>query len=474
MFGMVFSRKFFQFFLLLDLPNMVYAQLQGLEKLMKPDLVVPEVAQYNPGLTTIFEIKDIQAPYMNGIAQHLIKNRNGLYLLPDGTGRVYKVTLDGKNFKIVRQDSTLFFGYNFGFFPFSYNDTLYSFGGYGFWRYNGHLRTFVSQKGEWELESLNREIPFTRVGYSASPKWVDLKNGKFWIGFSIDSREGIKKGETDYKNVIDSVSVLDLNRKAWKTVGVLSSKSREIANTLVNRNLGSSPWGQLIHDPTKSVIYLFDFTDNELLSLNADDTRSITRLLEPSSILFFKDSTLYVGLQSRSLDSVSLSKSKFVSTATPVYHVIGDSYFQPQTFSAVKIIFWIAVGILGIVLSYFFYFKRRTFVSVNNSQPSLNGSPVKLFDDKEIEIVKLIVSKSAKGIGTSIEEINRSLGVLQKNAEIQKKQRSETLISINRKWRFKNGSQQLLIKSRRIEQDKRSFEYFIDFENLEIVNHFIQ
>lgn len=143
---MVFSRKFLQIFLLAILPALTYAQLQGLEELLKPNLVVPEVAQYNPGLSTFFEVKDIQAPYMNGIAQHLIKNRKGLYLLPDGTGRVYKVEGEGKNLKIIRQDSTLFFGYNFGFFPFSYNDTLYSFGGYGFWRFNGHSEHLSRKK----------------------------------------------------------------------------------------------------------------------------------------------------------------------------------------------------------------------------------------------------------------------------------------------------------------------------------------
>jgi hypothetical protein len=470
---MVFRRKLLQIFLLGLLPSLSQAQLQGLEKLQKQDLVVPEVAQYNPGLSTFFEIKDIQAPYMNGIAQHLIKNRKGLYLLPDGTGRVYKVEGKGKELKIVRQDSTLFFGYNFGFFPFSYNDTLYSFGGYGFWRFNGHLRTFVSQKGEWELEDLNRELPFTRVGYSASPKWLDQRNGKFWIGFAIDSREGINKEGKDFKNVIDSVYVLDLHKKVWVTVGGLSSNTREIANTLVNRNLGSSPWGQLIHDPTKSVIFLLDFSKNELLSLNPEDTRSVTRLFEQGSILFFEDSTLFVGLASRSLDSVSLSKARFIKTGNQVYYPVGSTMQQIRSFSANRNTFWAVVGLAVIVLSYFLFFKKKKSLNVSQTQESLNGSPVKLFDDKESEIVRLVVAKSSKGLGISIEEMNKCLGVSHKNAEIQKKQRSETLISINRKWRFKNGSQQLLIKSRRIEQDKRSFEYFIDFENLETVNQLI-
>lgn len=468
---MALIRKFFLVFLV-GLSALIHAQ-QGLKQLLKPDLVVPEIAQYNPGLSTFFEIKDIQAQYMSGIAQHLVKNRKGLFLLPDGTGRVYKVEREGNGLKIVRQDSALFFGYNFGFFPFSYNDTLYSFGGYGFWRFNGHLRTFVSQKGEWELEDLNREIPFTRVGYSASPKWFDQQNGKFWIGFAIDSREGINKEGKEFKNIIDSVYALDLRIKVWVTVGGLSSKTKEIANTLVNRNLGSSPWGQLIHDPTKSIIYLLDFSNNELFTLNSEDTRSATRLFEQASILFFEDSTLFVGMASRRLDSLRLSKTKFIKTGNQIYYPVGSTTQQTQSFSANGIFLWAAVSLTIIGVSYWLFFKRRKLLNNVQAQESIHGSAVKLFDDREIEIIRLVATKSAKGLGASIEDINKSLGVIQKNTEIQKKQRSEVLISINRKWRFKNGGQQLLIKSRRIEQDKRSFEYFIDFENLESINHFI-
>ena len=59
---MIFSWKLLIIFLLGALPTQLYAQLRGLEQLLRPDLVVPEVAQYNPGLSTFFDIEDIQAP----------------------------------------------------------------------------------------------------------------------------------------------------------------------------------------------------------------------------------------------------------------------------------------------------------------------------------------------------------------------------------------------------------------------------
>ena len=464
------ARKFLPITLLV-ISASAFAQLQGLEKLMSPNWAAPEIAQYNPGLSIFFEIENAQAPYMNGIAQHLIKTKKGLYLMPDGTGRVYKVERNGKGLKIVRQDSSLYFGYNFGFFPFSYRDTLYSLGGYGYWKFNGHLRTFVSQKGEWELENLNREIPFTRVAYTATPKWVDQQKGRLWISGAIDSREGLKQQGNELKRVIDTVYVLDIYKKTWTTLGRLAPFVKEIASGLTNRNLGSSPWGQLIHDAANSKIYLLDFSNNELLSLNPQETRSITILFEKASIHFFKDSTLYLGLQSRPLDSINLSRLKFKKTGNQVYHSkkeIPQSISSFTSNSLTWIIASIVIGGIGLLV-----YVRMRKPKVSSRPTEHHNSVSNLFDDKEIDTIKLVLLKSKKGLGTSIEDINRSLGVSQKNIEVQKKQRSETLIAINRKWRFKNGNQEILIKKRRTEQDKRSFEYFIDFESIRAIEQLI-
>ena len=469
-YSMAVNRTYYYSIILMTLlNNAAYCQWQGLEKLKDPDLSIPEILQYNPGLVAFFQIENIQASYMNGIAQHLVKNRNGLFLLPDGTGRVYKIEWENTQPKIRRQDSTVFFGYNFGFYPFSFHDSLYSFGGYGYWKFNGHLRVFVPKKGEWELENLNREIPFTRVGYTAAPKWYDMRKGELWIGFSIDSNEGVQKHDSDYKNITDSVYLLDLNRKEWKVLGPLQPALKNLASSLSSRNLGSSPWGQLIFDPVKFKIYLIDYPENKISILNPDDTKLITRLLESESILYFQDSTLFIGLKSRPLDSVNLSKHKFITSENQVYIPVKRNDFGQigSYFSVIKVI---GGTMSGLALAGFFYYyikrnqnAKRKFVFFASSHDEM---PQNLFNEKEIELLNLIVINSSKGFGTSIEAINRILGVSHKNFEIQKKQRSDVLISINRKWRYKNSSKDLLISKKRVEPDKRSFVYFIDFQNL--------
>ena len=70
----------------------------------------------------------------------LIKNKLGLFAIVDNTGRLYKIHSMGEEIKFERIDSTFYSGYNSGAFNFSFRDTIFSMGGYGFWRWNGHLR----------------------------------------------------------------------------------------------------------------------------------------------------------------------------------------------------------------------------------------------------------------------------------------------------------------------------------------------
>src|SRR5258708_2684288 len=108
-----------------------------LENLLKDSRPVSEIASYNYILDQVYDVPDAELPYMKGIHQFLIRNNKGLYMLVDGTGRVYKVEKKEHEIRFLRVDSTRFFGYNFGFSAFSYRDSIYSFGGYGYWRFNG-------------------------------------------------------------------------------------------------------------------------------------------------------------------------------------------------------------------------------------------------------------------------------------------------------------------------------------------------
>jgi len=87
-----------------------------------------------------------------------------------------------------------------------------------------------------------------------------------------------------------------------------------------------------------------------------------------------------------------------------------------------------------------------------------------------LQTLILIYCSSVQGKTTSIDELNKILGVTQKSIEIQKKQRSDTIISINKKYSLIVGRHSYIIERKKNEFDKRSFDYFIDHTKIEAVN----
>lgn len=79
------------------------------------------------------------------------------YFVIAGTGQVYE--FDPLKRILSRADQTYYRGYNFGAFQFVKNDSLFSFGGMGFWHYNNVQTFFDFQTQEWELVKITGEIP---------------------------------------------------------------------------------------------------------------------------------------------------------------------------------------------------------------------------------------------------------------------------------------------------------------------------
>ena len=80
-----------------------------------------------------------------------------------------------------------------------------------------------------------------------------------------------------------------------------------------------------------------------------------------------------------------------------------------------------------------------------------------------------MVTKSKKNKTAVISEINYVLGIKDKNTGLQKKVRSDTISSINDKFKINLQSEELIIQSIRSEIDKRYLEYFIKKEFIKSV-----
>ena len=90
---------------------------------------------YSPG-RNIKYLPIIDSPFHN-YGQDLIKSKKDLYVHLNASGIVYRFKEQNKSkdsLIFVRIDSTEHFGYNIDCVPFTYKNSLYNIGGYGFWR----------------------------------------------------------------------------------------------------------------------------------------------------------------------------------------------------------------------------------------------------------------------------------------------------------------------------------------------------
>ena len=90
-----------------------------------------------------------------------------------GTGKVYQFD-QGKKL-LSRIDKTYFKGYNFGAPQFVRNDTLYNFGGHGFWTYSKVLTYYDHAIQEWQNIRSDNFGPDSFIdGYQGYAKQNDI------------------------------------------------------------------------------------------------------------------------------------------------------------------------------------------------------------------------------------------------------------------------------------------------------------
>lgn len=400
--------------------------------------------------------------------QNLIKSGSDLYVFINGGGRLYKVVNEGNSQHFIRIDSTINFGYNIGSFGFSYNKHVYSLGGYGYWRMNGQLRIFNDKARQWDIVKLNKEIPIL-TGLTEGLIWYDLNKRKIYTAYYINRNEAVRTSSIDETQFIFDVMVLDLQKNEWQKLGVLN---KYLENKLQNiKPLTMSPWGQIVSIGDK--ITLLDFANNKVLSLDVrkEYYQSIVRSIWGNSF-YFKDTTLFWGNRNK-LDSINIHYSDFIPINESLY--LKES-FLPK-FLALKSYLYVPILLLsiGFLLFWLKRYKAKNKLVHRNDIPfkGFNGNQT-VFEEMEIQLLSLLIKNTALGSTTSTEEQNKVLGLGKKNPEIQKKQRSDIIININRKYSFVTKNNESIIQKQRTNFDKRSFEYFIDYTRLDEITSFLK
>jgi hypothetical protein len=402
----------------------------------------------------------------------LLKNKKDIHIQPLGTGKLYQVKKEQKGglqkntYQLIRIDSTIFFGANFHAITFFMNDTLFQYGGDGFWHVRGIVTYFSKKTHEWEL-------------YNSSRMVVALDDEKYNIVYHIDKNNNriyLSNAFTqlDFPNIynlkrIDSVYEFNTHSHQWTTLGQTNPKLNtiiegvgtshyQINNYSIIQNQLELRWA----DFRSNTFGKFDKKSNNefketWLSIYLNNTKY-------HSLQFCLGNTLYLTkvdeLGKLSFKTFDINKSQFeLSNQYPIY-LPTNPLLQLISHHIIDISLYVIVGLITIAIV-IYWLKRRKTKNVLNKEIShiLNNHFFESLTVIEKELIEVLYEHHLKGSLISTKLINKIIGVQNKDVMTQNKNRSDYFLKINQKFKFATHKELPLIIKTRDELDKRQFNY---------------
>ena len=332
----------------------------------------------------------------NILRMDILEIKNQKYLLPEGRFDVYKWNgLNWKNIYIGGHH-----GYNYKSKKFVFNNELFSFGGYGFWKRHGQLIKFLPNRGEWEL------LPCTKSQKS---------------GIAFTSPNGLNVfGESDYR--------IDIKKKQIVTLPSLKYEIKDdLYRTMNIFNYEFENYAIVYHPPillfNKKTGKEYQSELSPFISLgSALQNKYLIHIIHDSIVLYDKDMII--------IESTSVSKE--MDNFTPI-RLTTIGWLKSKWMNIMLFIFLISISL-------YFYKKKK----------------------KHIEFENPLISKLNPSIGKILkqEELDEILGISDiKNSDTHRGRRSIILDEINSETKSKTGKKLILrIKD---PEDGRRFLYEI-------------
>ena len=393
--------------------------------------------------------------------QDWVKGRNGFYVIIKGSGQIYKaLKWDDSFVEFQRIDSTDYFGYNFGAINFFVNDSLLSYGGYGFWHRNGVLRYFDLQN-EWDRIKLNKEQPSLTNDYA-----FNKDQSKLFFYLNTSGNDAINEDP-----IIDSFYALDVQAKNIKTLGKASIDMKPFTDKFSIL----TPYGRFYTNPINTGNnILLDIQNNRVYeSINQGSNDYTQYLLKfcndaDKGVIFYQNGYMYASPSPfNKIDSIKFDITTFKKTNQKIYTDLDTSQNEiPKAIGiALIILLFTSVG-------YLFYKKNKLGQKKSKLNIEIKETD-SLFTDLEKGFLKELINRSGKKSYCTTDEINNLLGVAQKTIEIQKKARTDFITRINQKYKDYFKKLDSLIVRERSEKDKRSFHYSIDSDKQKFIEKYI-
>jgi hypothetical protein len=418
---------------------------------------------YNPLLQKIKGLSDFNSNIMLGKSadilpllgtsfapnrQELIKHNDKMYLFLAQTGFIYQMSEpEGDSVVFSKIDNTININYNISCTNFIYKDQIYNYGGYGFWNKYGHVRKFNKTDKEWDIQPTNIEV-FSADDYD----WFSSTEGRLYVPFQKMENKAVKDPKFKDDGFEYSSYYLDIKTFDWVKVGKLSNELIKLINEKSN-------YGHIPHDNGRFFMindeaYLFDYSHNKIYrSKKADLNQFFIRNLGDVTIFFYKGTYYKYQPGSQNFVTWEIHSNDLQLLNFPIW---GNDYMT------LIFVFSICVAI-SLIIFFIWLFKKSIKKQIENAQLKVLKTKTmnQAFTETEISLIQLLINASGAKQNVEISEINRVLGIKDKNLGLQKKVRSDVINAINDKYTFITQGEINLIASVRKEDDKRFFEYFI-------------
>jgi hypothetical protein len=379
--------------------------------------------------------------------QELIKHNGKTYIFLAQTGFIFQMSEpQGDSVVFSKIDNTININYNIDCTNFIYKDQIYNYGGYGFWNKTGHLRKFNMVDMEWDIQPTNIEV------FSGHFEWFSPKEGRLYVPFQNLVNKSLKDPKINQGTFDYTSYYLDIKTADWIKIGKVSPELIKLIDQQNNYGVYSYDQGRvfLINDEA----YLFNYVENKIYkSKRADLNQYFIRNAGDLTVFFYKGKYYKYLSASQTFKTWDFNINDFELLNFSIW---GNDYLT--------LIFVLAICLVIILIIFFIrLFKQSVRKRIENAQLKVLKTKTmnQAFTETEISLIQLLINASGAKQNIEIAEINRVLGIKDKNLGLQKKVRSDVINAINDKYTFITQGEINLIASVRKEDDKRFYEYFI-------------
>jgi hypothetical protein len=387
-------------------------------------------------------------------------------IIENGSGRIYASTFNFNS--LQRLDSTIHSGYCYGASILIYKDTIFSIGGYGFWKLNGTLRYFDQSTSEWSFFPTDREIPFADGVNSFS--YYNHTKGILYLLYEDNSSETVyPSGSTKNKGV--KIAKLNLRDKIWGSFeGNLDSKWANHISDL--SDIINGPQGLILNSKKfRSLLYL-DFEENTVYKLPQEfriKKIQLSNSLANYITFWEKDSLVLYNYTNHNIAKIHLEKKERIG---PVFSEINNSSIVSFQHKWIDYALICSLFVAVFIIVKARYKKESIQVTSSKTVDKVYSSKefFQLLNHDEKAILSLILNNSIKDKKTTIDEINKAMGIQSRPYKIQNNMRAEVISKINKTYAAFNEIGDEIIVRNQAAFDKRFKEYQINNRYLKKLN----